>query len=237
MRRIAAACVMLWVLAGFAHAQQNAEMQQRIAAVREAAAHNQQSLRSYSWISTTEILLKGEVKNTKIEQCHYGADGTVQKTELSEPPQQEQESRRRRRGGRLKEKIVAKKTAEMQQEMESAAALVHRYVPPSPEKIQAVVAAGGVAHTPSGGNQAGVRLANYEKAGDALTLTLDTASLALLHVGVDTWLNEPDQQVTLEVSFQTLSDGTSYPASTELVIPGDEIEVHIENSNYQRVDR
>jgi hypothetical protein len=52
---------------------------------------------------------------------------------------------------------------------------------------------------------------------------------------VDTWLEKPENKVTLEVNFQSLPDGTRYAAITVLQIPGDDIEVRIENSNYQKV--
>lgn len=80
-----------------------------------------------------------------------------------------------------------------------------------------------------------VRFANYEKDGDSLTLTLDGASMGMQKMSVDTWLDEPDKKVTLEVTFESLPDGASYAATTVLAIPGDEIEVHIENSNYAKV--
>ena len=50
-------------------------------------------------------------------------------------------------------------------------------------------------------------------------------------------VEEPDNRVTLNVQFQTLSDGTSYAATTVLAIPDDEIEVRIESSNYQKLSR
>lgn len=234
MRRISVLCATACLVAGAALAQQSPQMQQEVAAAREAAARNAQALHEYSWISTTEILHKGEVKNTTVDSCQYGADGKVVKTELSEPPPEPAQSSRRRRG-RIKEKIVAKKTGEMKEEMQSAAALVQSYVPPSADKLQAVVAAGGVTVTPSGDGQAVVRFADYNKSGDALTLTFDTQSMAVQHVSVETWLDDPSKAVTLEVTFESLSDGTAYPATTVLAIPGDEIEVHIENSNYQKV--
>ena len=42
----------------------------------------------------------------------------------------------------IKGKIVAKKTGEMKDELEAAVALVQRYVPPSPDKMQVVMNAG-----------------------------------------------------------------------------------------------
>ncbi len=221
----------LIVFGGIALALQSPELQQKAAAAKEAAARNQQALRSYSWITKTELSLKGEVKNTKIESCKYGPDGKVQKTELTEPPPPPEKQRPQRKG---QGKIVAKKTGEMKEELESAAALVQSYIPPTPEKIQAVIAADKLSISPGAG-AAAIRFADYQKAGDSLTLTLDSESKSMRQITVDTWLDKPENKVTLEVSFQSLPDGTNYAASTVLTIPEKKIEVRIENSNYQKL--
>ncbi len=213
---------------GLALAAQNPELQQKAAAAKEAAARNQQALRSYSWITKTELSLKGEVKTTKIESCQYGPDGQVHKTELTEPPPPPE----KKRG--LKGKIVAKKTGEMKKELEDSAALVHSYIPPTAEKIQAAIAAGKLSISPGAGTAA-IRFADYTKPGDSLTLTLDSASKSIQRIAVDTYLEKPEDKVTLNVSFQSLPDGTNYAASTVLSIPGDKIEVQVENSNYQKL--
>jgi hypothetical protein len=204
------------------------DVQQKAAAAKEAAARNQQALRSYSWITKTELSVKGEVKNTKIESCQYGPDGKVKKTELSEPP----EPPKKQRG--LKGKIVAKKTGEMKKELEDSAALVQSYVPPAAEKIQGAMAAGKITIAPGAG-AASIRIADYEKAGDSLTLTMDSESKSIRQIEVDTWLDKPDKKVTLAVTFQSLPDGTNYAAQTVLSIPGDKIEVRVQNSNYQKL--
>ena len=109
------------------------DLQQRLAAAKESAARNQQAMRSYSWLEKTELSLKGEVKNTKVDMCRYGPDGKVQKTPVVEPAPAE-----KKRG--LRGKIVANKTGEMKEELEAAVGLVHQYLPPSPEMMQAVMA-------------------------------------------------------------------------------------------------
>jgi len=228
MKRIGLLFGFLIAFGGLALATQSPDLQQKAAAAKEAAARNQQALRSYSWITKTELSVKGEVKNTKLESCQYGPDGKVQKTELSEPPPPPQQQRG------LKGKIVAKKTGEMKEELQASAALVHSYVPPAPEKLQAVIAAGKVTISPGPG-AAAIRFADYEKAGDSLTLTLDSEAKTMRQITVDTWLDKPENKVTLAVSFQSLPDGTNYAAETLLKIPGDNIEVRIGNSNYQKV--
>jgi hypothetical protein len=99
-------------------------------------AQNQQALRSYTWIEKTELSLKGEVKNTKIESCRFGPDGNVQKTQVSDPPPPAE----KKRG--LRGKVIEKKTGEMKAELEAAATLAHSYVPPDPGLMQVVMGAG-----------------------------------------------------------------------------------------------
>ena len=74
------------VLAPLAAQDVKQELQQKLAAAKQAAALNQKALRSYSWVEKTELSLKGEVKSTKVDACRYGPDGKVQKTPVVEPP-------------------------------------------------------------------------------------------------------------------------------------------------------
>jgi hypothetical protein len=233
MKRIGVLTLAL-AFTSLAVAMQNPEVQQKAAAAKEAAARNQQALRSYSWIAKTELSFKGEVKNTKLESCQYGPDGKVVKTEISDPPSPPEERKSGRRGGRLKEKIVAKKTGEMKKELEDSAALVQSYIPPTPDKIQAAIAAGKLSISPGAGSPA-IKFADYVKPGDSLTLTMDSASKSIQKIAVDTYLDQPDKRVTLDVSFHSLPDGTNYAGETTLSIPTSNMEVKIENSNYQRL--
>ena len=148
------------------------DLQQKLAAAKQAAALNQKALRSYSWLEKTELSLKGEVKNTKVDMCRYGPDGKVQKTPVVEPPPPE-----KKRG--LKGKIVAKKTGEMKEELEAAVALVHQYLPPSPDMMQVVMNAGTASISQAGPGRASLKFPSYAKANDALTLTFDTAVKSL----------------------------------------------------------
>ena len=66
---------------------QNAELQQKVTAVKEAAAANKQSLAHYQWQEQQSISIKGNVKDTKTFQVRLGPDGTPQKEELTNLPQ------------------------------------------------------------------------------------------------------------------------------------------------------
>jgi hypothetical protein len=206
------------------------DLQQKAAAAKQAAAQNQKALRGYSWLEKVELRLKGEVKSTKVSACRYGPDGKVQKTPVVEPPPPE------KKGG-VRGRIVEKKTGEMKAELEAAAALVHQYVPPSPEKMQAVMGAGGVSLAQAGPGVVSLKLAGYVKAGDSLALTFEQAIKSLKRIDVTTWLNAPSEPVSLRVAMQSLPDGTDYPGAITLAIPASQIEVRITNSNYQKLTR
>ena len=204
------------------------DLTQKLAAAKAAAAKNAQAQRAYTWIEKTELSFKGEVKNTTVDSCKYGPDGKVIKTPVVTPP-----PAAKQRG--LKGKIVAKKTAEMKDELESAVALVQRYVPPSPDKMQAVMTAGTASITQGGPSVLTLKFPGYEKAGDALSITFDAAITVLRQINVATWLEKPEEPVTLSVTMQSLPDGLSYPGAIALSIPSSHIEVRITKSNYQKL--
>ena len=204
------------------------DLQQKAAAAKQNAAQNQQALRAYTWIEKVELSLKGEVKNTTVNSCRYGPDGKVQKTTVVAPPPAE-----KKRG--LRGKVVEKKTGEMKAELEAAAALVHSYVPPDPGLIQVVMNAGTASLSQAGPGAVVLKFPGYQKAGDSLALTFDSAVKALRQIDVASYLDDPKSPVTFRVGMQGLPDGTSYPGSVVLGIPASQVEVRITNSNYQKL--
>ena len=220
----------VWLLALTAGAQElNQLIQQKVAALRESTAQNQKDLRQYSWIEKTQLSLKGEVKSTKIESCRYGPDGTVQKTLLTDPAKEE-----KKRG--LKGRIIENKKDEMKDYMERTISLIGHYVPPSPENMKAVVAAGNTSLSQAGAGAIQLQFKDFYKSGDAVTFTVDTAAKTIRQLSVNTYLDDQDKDaISLMVSFQTLPDGTNYAASKVLNVAAKKIDVKISCDNYQRL--
>ena len=212
--------------------------QDQVAALKQSLQQGMALARKYEWVETTIISLKGEEKARKQNRCYYGADGKVQKVSLDPAPAaaQEQGGRGGRRGGgKVKEKIVENKKDEMSEYMKSAAALIHTYVPPNPEKIQAAKEAKRVAVNPQAGGKAQIVISQYLLPGDSLTLDLDAASSRLLGLGVKSYLDKPEDTVTLAVTMNTLPDGALYAAQTTLEAKAKNITVVIQNSGYKPV--
>jgi len=219
---VASSCAL--ILQGSLFAQQD-----KVDALKQSLGENQKRLRQYKWMETTVVSLKGEDKSTIQKLCFYGPDGKVQKQQITAPAQQESP-------GGMKGKIAAKKKGEMTEYMKQAAGLVHQYVPPDPQRIQAVKAAGGLSVNPTGPDAARIEFRNYLKSGDALSLNLDTASNSIQAIKVNSYLeSQKDDPITMSVTFARLGDGVSYPANIVLDAPAKKVQVKIQNSNYEKV--
>src|SRR5512137_1466250 len=206
-----------------------AQQPDKVAALKQSLAANATLQKQYKWVETTVISMKGEEKSRIQKQCFYGPDGKVQKQQLTAPPEPVEAP------GGMKGKIAAKKKAEITAAMKAAVALVQSYVPPDPQRIQAVKTAGGLSMSPTGPNSTRLDLRSYVKKGDNLSIGVDTAQNALLTVSVQTYLESEKDAVTLDVTFARLRDGLSYPCNVVLNVPGQKIQVVIQNSGYLRL--
>ena len=181
---------------------QNPQLQEKLAAVKQSAAENQQKLHQYQWTETTQLTLKGDPKPASTNLCHYGPDGQVQKSLISPPPEQPS-------GGKMKQRIIAKKKEEMKDYMGEVKILLGQYVPPDPQKMQAAYAAGKVSLNPAEG-MINLVFKDYPLPGDQMTLTFDSATKKIVSVSVNTYMGEEKDAVTLQTQMASFPDGTNY---------------------------
>jgi hypothetical protein len=206
---------------------QNAELQQQLAAVKQAAAMNKQELRQYQWTETTQITLKGDPKPASQKLCQYGPDGQVQKTPIGPPPEQPS-------GGRVKQRVIAKKKEEMMDYMEDVKGVLAMYVPPDPQKMEQAFQAGKMSLNPSGG-AVNLTFTDYAQPGDRMTLTFDTNTKKIMALSVNTYMGQAKDAVTLQVQMSSVPGGPNYAQQTVLNATAKELVVTTTNSNYQRL--
>ncbi len=206
---------------------QNPELQQKLAAVKQAAAENKQKLLQYQWIETMQLTLKGDAKPPTSNSCRYGPDGKVQKTAIGPPPEQPS-------GGRLKQRIIAKKKEEMKDYMQDVKAVLGMYVPPDPQKMQAAYQAGKLSLNPVPG-AVNLIFTDYAQSGDKMTLTFNTATKKIMGLNINTYMGEEKDVVTLQVQMGSLPDGTNYEQQTVLNATAKKLVVTTTNSNYQKL--
>jgi hypothetical protein len=224
-------CLLLAVLGGSSIAPAQTPQlstQERVAALKTSFAASQANLRSYEWIETTVVSLKGEEKSRKQQRCYYGADGVVQKVVIDVSP-----PAAKKRG--LRGAIIANKKAELTDYMQSAVALVKSYLPPDPAKMQAATNAGKTSiQLLEPGKRVQVNFRDYQKAGDNLAITINVANNVIAGVGVSTYLDSAADAVTLDASMGQLADGTIYTSNIVLNAPAKNITVNVQNTGYRK---
>jgi len=205
----------------------SAEVQEKLAAVKQAAAENKQKLQQYTWTETTQLTLKGDPKPPTQNSCRYGPDGQIQKTPIGPPPQPPS-------GGRMKQRVIEKKKEEMKDYMQDVKGVLAMYVPPDAQRMQQAYQAGNVALNPVPG-AVNLVFTNYAQPGDKMSLTFDTATKKITTLSVDTYMGETKDTVTLQVQMGSLPDGTNYAQQTVLNASAKNLTVTTTNSNYQKL--
>ena len=198
-----------------------------VAALKQSIQENQVRLRRYQWIETTAVSLKGDEKSRKQNECYYDVEGKVQKVPIASAAPQEAPKRG------LRGKIVEHKKEELTDYMQQAVALVHAYVPPDPELIQAAKNAGRISIRPGAGNSMSVQINDYRLQGDVVAFEFDRALSRLLSVRIATYLESPQDAISLDVTYSSLPDGTNHPSVITLGAPAKDIRVVVENGGYR----
>jgi hypothetical protein len=224
---IAAACIAVFASSSLAQVP-SPELQQKIAVIRQSVAANKAALQHYSWTETQQTLLNGEVKSVKVSQCQYGPDGTVQKIPMGGTPPAATP-----RG--LKGRIIQKKKDEIQDYMQRVALLIQRYAPPEAAQMQASLQAGNAAISPGPGGVLSVTFHGYAKPGDAVTLMFDTTTKQILSFSVNTYLDSPQDVVTLKAVFANLPGGPNYVAQTVLDATAKNIQIQTASTGYTHI--
>jgi hypothetical protein len=207
---------------------QSPTVQERVVALKASLAASQAILKSYEWIETTVVSLKGEEKSRQMNRCYHGADGKVQKIPLTTAP-----PAAKKRG--LRGRIAEAKKEEMADFIKDAVTLVKQYSPPQPALIQKAKDAGKASVSPLPGQRARLTFTDFLKPGDSFALEVDLASNRPVSAKIATYLDSRDEAVSVDVRFSTLENNATYTANTVLDAPSKKLKVTVENSGYRRL--
>lgn len=210
-------------LAGIAHAG----MSQRISDLKANMEASKVILRGYQWVETTTVSVNGEEKSSKQQLCYYGNDGTIQRTDLSN--QQFNQN-----NGILFHRFRERKKEELTDYMKQAVALVKSYVPPSSARIQAVKDNGNASLTPlEGGKIVRLTFTGYQLPGDTYSIDINLTTNRPIHARVSTYLGDPSQPVTLNITMGQLDAGATFARDITLNAPAKNLTVTIHNGGYR----
>lgn len=200
-------------------------IQKKIAAIKASTAENQKKLHQYSWTETQQVSTHGRELPAKESQCRYGPDGKVQKTPMGGAERQR---------GRMAERIMEKKKEEMKDYMGEVSQVIHLYMPPNPELMQKAFKA-DKASFDRGASETTLVFKDYAKRGDSMTLEFDKETHKIRRLDIHTYMETPQDAVTLSVDFATLPDGTSHASRTVFDAKGKDLRVVSTNSNYKKI--
>ena len=113
--------------------------------------------------------------------------------------------------------------------------MIHQYVPPQAELVQKAKDAGKMTVNPVDAGKVRLEFKDYVVPADRFTIDLNAAANRIAAVNVNTYLEEPEHVVSLDVRFAALPDATSYPAQTTLDAKAQNIRVVIQNSGHKPV--
>jgi hypothetical protein len=215
-------CLLSVLLAGVLVQAQDGSIEHFVQAQRQNAAQ----LRQYSWTSRTVLKLEDEVNSVKLESVRYGANGQLQKTRIQAAPPAEGV---KQKDEKKKEKNEKKKE-EAKKLLDGLAKLAQSYANLTPAQTQAFAKGATISEATSDGVLP-LQGSNVVVQGDHLTLRVDLSTFLIRQVNIETLYEK--NPVTMIVSYGMLSQGLSYPSQEVLLYPKKEVQVIVQNSDYQ----
>jgi hypothetical protein len=136
----------------------------------------------------------------------------------------------------MKQRIIEKKKEEMKDYMGQVKTLLAQYVPPNPQKMQQAFQAGKASISPSpDSGTTSIVFKDYSLPGDQMTLTFNTAAKKITGLNVKTYMDNPQDAVTLTAKFASLPDSTNYVQQSVLDATAKKLVVTTTSSNYQKM--
>jgi hypothetical protein len=215
-------------------AAQNADLQQRVADLKESTAKNKEALKQYTWLERVTVSLKGQERKQERFQVRLGANGKPVKTPLDAPAAAQDSAGR---GGRLRERVVEKKKEEFKEYADQMKALAERYIPPDKDAIQDAYSKGNISTEPiaEAPNRVKLVFQNYVKPHDSMTLVIDKAEKRPASISIVTYLDDPSDIMKLTVQFGRLPDGPNHVDSATMEGVSKQLTVATQNSDYHKL--
>lgn len=202
------------------HAQKAAGL-----AIASSMGENSEKLKHYTFKQKVEVYLKGDLKKTTVSQIHYDSNGERVAVPIESSPAADAQQPR----GQIGRRIAEQKKDEMKDYIERLTGLMGQYLPPTEDRIKAAVPGAQFSQPEAGVAEA--TFPDYLKAGDSLTITLNSAERRVSQLRVKSSLDT--DPVSIVVNFSQLPDGTNYPATTSVKSEAKGIELQISTSDYQ----
>jgi len=200
----------------------------QIAQSRQA---NAALMHQYNWNSRTEILVKGEVKDIRIELVQYGPNGQLQETLLND--QQSKGTYLPTPIGFLRRGIAAHEKKDLEEFLQGLKQLLQQYTLPTTGKIYDFIST-AVPVGPDANGNVTFTGNNVVLPGDSMTMTVNAWTKHPRQITVNTIFQ--GDSVQLSATFKTLAvSGLNYATFAEATVPAKELSVQVQNYDFARM--
>ena len=188
-----------------------------------ARQKNAQMMQQYSWNCRIEVLDSGTVKDTRIEQCVYGANNQVTRTLINDV------------GAPLPHGFVRKRIAEKEREdiakyLKQVVVLLDKYTLPSAGAVINFISSAPIP-PPGPGGELQISGGSVVQPGDTMSLWIYAPTRAARKVTVVT-TDSDGNQVNFTGSFKTLNTGLNYLQYATIDIPAKNLSIQVQNYDY-----
>ena len=197
--------------------------------LKTCAAKNKQALAQYSWKEQQTLTVDGDLKRTTISTVVIDANGKPAKTVVSEQDAPQKEAR-----GPLRKRIRERKVDEFKDYVKKVGSLTQSYAHLDPEKLQQALQDGNFKVGSAGAGKRQFTVTGYLKPGDTLTIVFDSATKALVSMQVSSYLDQPDDAVSIKTTFARLPDGTNHLSESTVIGQDKDVVIAIKNSEYTK---
>ncbi len=200
-----------------------------VSKLMETMAANNKQLRQYTYKQRAETYHEGALKNTRVDEIHYNVAGERVSIPLDQR-QTQSEAPRRGPGHRLVAKKMEEEQEKMRDYVERLTALASRYPGPDQARLQEAISKAEVT-TGGGSSQVRIRMRDYVKPGDSMTMIFDPATKRPVKTEINTFLD--DGPVSIVIAFDQLRDGPDYPGKIVMSSITKQLEIRVFTYEYR----
>lgn len=187
-----------------------------------ARQRNATLMKQYSWNCRTELSENGTAKDTRVDTVTFGPDGQPQHTLLND------------QSNPLPRGFLRKKVAEAEREktetyLKDLRTFLHQYTLPSAGKVIDFISKTQIP-PPGAGGLLQLSGSSVVVPGDTVSLSIDAPTRQTRRMSVMTFFQ--GDEVTITVTFKTLTSGLNYGAYIQLNVPDKNLSVLIQNYDY-----
>ncbi len=188
-----------------------------------ARQKNAQLMQQLSWNCRLEVLDNGTVKDTRIDQCVYGADGQVQRTLLNDSPSPLPH-------GFLRKRIAEKERQDMGDYLKKVMGLLDKYTLPSAGAVINFISTSPI---PPPGPSGDLMLSGSSVVvpGDTMNLWVYAPTRATKKVTIST-TDTDGNVINVTATFKTLANGLNHLQYATVDIPTKNLSIQVHNYDY-----